>query len=128
MPFVSPNHLIALLVVIWVLSAQAADTEFPDWLGGTPDVAIKPDRCGVYEWFLDEADRQTQGVAAKDDLASKRVINVANKLVDHHRVSPADGYSAQVRYLVFGDHGPFHFSFDIGSAELDSLLSRRCDG
>ena len=127
MPLASRNHLIALLAVIWVQSAPAADTGFPDWLGGTPDVVIKPDRCNVYAWFFDEADRQTQGMAAKDDLASKRVINVANKLVDHHRVSPADGYSAQVRYLVFGDHGPFHFSFDIGSAELDSLLSKGCD-
>ncbi len=116
------------LCAVWALSAaQAEDDAFPEWLGGRPDVEIKDGRCGVYEWFFDQADRQTEGTASKDDLASKRVINIANKLVDHHRSSPGDSYRAQVKYLVIGEHGPFHFEFHISNAELERIMNNNCD-
>lgn len=119
-----------LIGLAWTLAApfaQVNDGGVPEWLGGKPDVEMKAARCGVYEWFFDEADGQTEGIASKDDLASMRVINIANKLVDHHLSSPADGYSAEVKFLVIGqDHGPFHFDFHIGSAELERIMNKSC--
>jgi hypothetical protein len=56
-----------------------------------------------------------------------RVINIANKLVDHHVTSPADSYGAEVRFLVIGsEHGPFHFEFQIGKAELEGIINKGC--
>lgn len=115
-----------LIGLPWALSSQAEDIGFPMWLGGKPDVEIKADRCGVYEWFLDEADSQTEGIASKDELASTRLINIANKLVEHHLSSPADSYSAEVKYLVIGYRGPFHFEFQISSTELERIMTKDC--
>lgn len=110
-----------------VQSSLAEDTGFPAWLGGRPDLDRKPERCAVYDWLFDEADSQSDGVASQDELASKRVINIANKLVDHHLASPLDSYGAEVRYLVFGrDRGPFHLEFRISNAELERLMSKSC--
>lgn len=110
----------------WVIPFQAAESDFPKWLGGKPDVDMSEERCGVYEWFFDEADSQTEGIASKDDLASKRVINIANKLVEHHLANPAESYSAEVRFLVFGEHGPFNFEFQISNAELERIIDKGC--
>lgn len=118
--------LVLLACVAWVITVQAAANDFPEWLGGKPDFTINKGRCGVYEWFFDEADSQTQGIASKDDLASKRVINIANKLFEHHLVDPAESYSAEVKFLVFGEHGPFHFEFDISNAELERISKKDC--
>lgn len=107
----------------------ASNGGFPEWLAGEPDVNRRAARCGVYAWFFEEADIQTAGQASTDSLASMRVINIANKLVDYHLASPANGYSANIRFLVFGrDRGPFHFDFKIGSTELDRIINDgNCD-
>lgn len=116
--------------IAWPLSDQfavAEDSGFPEWLGGKPDLNKRTDRCGVYEWFFNEADSQTEGRASKDDLASMRVINIANKLIDHHVASPADSYGAEVKFLVIGsDHGAVHFEFQIGKAELEGIINKGC--
>lgn len=113
--------------VAWILPVQAAWSGFPEWLGGKPDVDMHKDRCGVYEWFLDEADRQTEGIASNDELASKRVINVANKLVEHHRANSAESYSAEIKFLVIGhERGPFDFELQISNAELERVMSKVC--
>lgn len=88
---------------------------------------MKQGRCGVYEWFLVAADKQTAGAASKDALASKRVINIANKLVDYHHANPLEEYRGTVRYLVYGEPGPFHFEFRIDAEELQRNLSRACE-
>lgn len=99
----------------------------PDWLGGAADVERRDDACGVYDWFFEQADRQTEGHASRDELASQRVVNIVNKLVDHHRSNPADRYGAEVRYLVIGDEGPFHFAFEIDRDELAYNLDKECE-
>lgn len=116
---------LACLLAAPCVTAQADGS--PDWLGGAADVEIKAARCAVYEWFFDRANGQTEGVVSDNDLASKRVINLANKLVDHHRSAPSEGYSAEIRYLLFGERGPFHFEFHLSHAALERLLARRCD-
>lgn len=120
---------LVLIGIAWALSAQsilAENIDFPEWLGGKPDVEMKTDRCGVYEWFFNEADNQTERTASKDDLASRRVINIANKLVDYHLSSPAEEYRAEVKYLVLGDNGPFHFEFNISNDELERIIGESC--
>jgi len=112
--------------VVLSLSIQAEDPEFPDWLRGKPDVVMKSDRCGVYEWIINEADKQTEGKASKDDLALQRVINIANKLVDYHRTEPLEDYSARIKYLIFGETGAFHFAFRISDEEIERSLNRDC--
>lgn len=112
--------------VAGVVPVQALESGFPDWLGGKPDVDIDEGRCGVYEWFFDEADSQTDGMASEDDLASRRVINMANKLVEHHLTDPAESYGAEVRFLVFGEDGPLHFDFHISNAELERIMDKDC--
>lgn len=103
-------------------------SDIPQWLRGPPDVERRQGMCGVYDWFFVQADRQTQGLASDDELASRRVINIANKIVDRHRVSPVDSYEARIRYLVFGDAGPFHFEFRIRAEELERNLDEGCEG
>lgn len=124
------NKPFVLIGIVWVLSTQTAlaeDSGFPEWLGGKPHVDKKADRCGVYEWFFNEADRQTQETASKDGLASMRLINIANRLVDHHLSSPSDSYGAEIEFLVIGhDRGPFHFNFQISKAELDRIMNKDC--
>lgn len=61
--------------------AAAAQSGLPDWLGGKPDVVVKPDRCMLYDWFFKEADSQTEGKASQDDLARKRVRLIATRIV-----------------------------------------------
>ena len=115
--------------MLMALSAQATlaeDGGVPEWLGGKPDVDIKTDRCGVYEWFFNEADSQTEGAVSKDDLASRRVINIANKLVDHHLSRPTAEYGAEIKYLVIGENGPSHFEFTISNDELERIMGESC--
>jgi len=106
--------------------ASAAPASFPDWLGGRPDTSFKSERCGVYEWFLARADEQSEGLASQPGLARKRVINLANKLVEQHRVAPRQVYEGRVKYLVFSDAGPFHFGFRITAEGLEGLLQEAC--
>lgn len=115
-----------LIGIAWALSAQSEDSGFPEWLGGKPVVEMKTDRCGVYAWFFNEADGQSEGAASKDELASQRLINIANKLVEHHLSSPADSYGAEVKYLVVGERGPFHFEFHIDNTELEKSMKAGC--
>lgn len=123
----SPWKVVILLIGFSLpLSVQAEDPKLPDWLEGEPDVDMKPDRCGLYDWFLNEADRQTDGNASKDDLAERRVINIANKLADHHRTDQSEEYSGRVKYLVFGETQPFHFSFRISSEQIEQALREDC--
>lgn len=127
---VSRRTILVIVSVVWVFSVQPAlakDRSFPAWLGGKPDLESKNERCAVYDWFFNEADSQTQGTASEDDLASMRVINIANKLVDHHLSSPSDNYGAEIRFLVIGrDRGPFDFKFQISNAELERIMNRGC--
>lgn len=116
-----------VIVFIGIALAAAAQSGLPDWLGGKPDVVVKPDRCKLYDWFFNEADSQMEGKASQDDLARKRVINLANKLSDYHHTANLPQYSGEVRYLVFGGKQPFHFSFEISGEELDGLLQAECD-
>jgi hypothetical protein len=109
------------------LSSLSLAGDFPEWLGGKPDLDRRSDRCGVYEWFFNEADSQTAGTASTDDLAAICLINIANKLVDHHLSSPAESYGAEIKFLVVGrDHGPFHFEFNINNAELERIMNKSC--
>jgi len=127
MNLVVRRSLVVFACVAWILPVQVEGGDFPEWLSGKPDVEMDEDRCRVYEWFFDEADRQTEGIASKDELASKRVINIANKLVDHHRADPAESYSAEVKFLVIGhDRGPFDFQFQISNAELERIMNKGC--
>lgn len=87
---------------------------------------MKTDRCALYDWFFNESDRQTDGEASKDELATKRVINIANKLVDYHETAQLEEYSGRVKYLVFGETRPFHFSFSISSEQLEKILNEDC--
>jgi hypothetical protein len=118
--------VIVLIGAVLPLSVQAKDPKFPDWLGGKPDVVMHADRCVLYDWFFKEANRQTDGKASKDDLAAKRVINIANKLTDHHRTARLKEYTGVVKYLVFGETQPYHFSFQISSEQLERILNEEC--
>lgn len=118
--------LLVFAGVAWMASITAMESEFPDWLDGKPDVTIYEHRCGIYEWLFDEADGQTEGMASTDELASKRLINIANKLVTHHLGEPEESYSAEVKFLVFREPGPYHFEFHINYAELERILNNGC--
>ena len=105
------------------LPAEAAGSDLPKWLGGKPDIDTKAERCGVYEWFFQQADLQSEGMVSKNEFASMRLISIANKLVEHHLAEPAESYSAGVRYLLIGtDPDPFHFQFKISSSELERIM------
>ncbi|QKT03593.1 hypothetical protein HUS23_07105 [Ectothiorhodospiraceae bacterium 2226] len=120
------RKVLGLIGVACALSAHGGESGVPEWLGGVPDIDIKADRCGVYEWFFDKADSQTERMASKEDLASKRLINIVNKLVDHHLSDPAESYGAEVKYFVVGSHEPLHFEFQISRATLERLMSKEC--
>ncbi len=120
--------LVCLVAVASSVAAQEADV--PGWFGGRADTVEHAGRCALYAWFLDEADRQTNDWASRDKLARMRVINIANKLADHHAaVEAADQqtYAARVKYLVFGDPGPHHFSFRLERERLQQLLRADCN-
>lgn len=119
---------VGIALALFAQLTLAGDRDFPTWLGGKPDLDLRPDRCAVYEWFFNQADKQTEKTASKDDLASKRLINIANKLVDHHLSSPSERYSAEIKFLVIGrDRGPFDFEFQIANSELKQLMHKDCD-
>lgn len=115
--------ILALSVLSLPISAQEG---VPIWLGGKPDITMVPGRCRLYDWFLDEADKQTDGKASRNDLSRMRVINIANKLADHHEEVDLPQYSAEIKYLLIGeardDKSPYHFSIVIGNEVLDNLL------
>ena len=119
--------IITFITPFYLVAAQAGDTGFPDWLGGKPDVVMRSELCGVYEWFIGEADKQSEGLASKGDLSSQRVVNIANKLVDHHRNTPEGEYSGEVKYLIIGEKKAFHFEFQITNEELERYLNKRCN-
>lgn len=98
-----------------------------EWLGGAPDLERRAEWCGVYEWIFEQADAQTEGLATKDELARQRLMNLANKLIAHHRQESEDSYSAEIRYLVTGEEMPHHFTFRITAERLDTLLAYHCD-
>lgn len=88
--------------MIRTLSVSVAASALPDWLKGKPDIEKRPDRCGVYEWFFKAADKQTEGLATRNDLASQRLVNIANKLVDQHMKNPSKNMAprSDICYLV----------------------------
>ncbi len=111
------------------LSVPAQEADVPGWLGGRADTVERTERCALYAWFLDEADRQTDDEASRDALARMRVINIANKLADHHATAEAadqQAYAARLKFLVFGEPGPYHFSFRIERQWLEQLLQAEC--
>lgn len=112
------------------LSVVAQGPDLPDWLGGKPDTTEHADRCALYAWFLEAADEQTDDRASADELARKRVINIANKLADHYReTDEADGqqaYAGRVKYLMFSQPRPYHFSFRLKRQQLQQLLGADC--
>lgn len=109
-----------------LVRAQDAHAEVSGWLGGRPDAVERQGRCHLYGWFLAQADAQTGGRASSGKLARRRLLNVANKLADHHRAGGGKVYSATIRYLALGGDAPAHFSFTLDRAKLDALLSRPC--
>lgn len=117
-----------LIGMALTLPATAATPDLPGWAGGKPDTVMRADRCGLYDWFLAEADRQTDGRAGDDALARERVINLANKLADHHPMARSPEYRGRVNYLVFGARGPAHFAFRLSAERLESLLAQDCAG
>lgn len=121
------KFLLILMGVTLCLSASSNKEEIPDWLSGRPDLEIRPELCRVYKWFFNVADKQTNGKASTDELASLRLYSLANKLVDHHHQSSAEKYGARVKYLVLGDGGPSHFKFTLSNDKLDELLKSECD-
>ncbi|MCS3903729.1 hypothetical protein J2T55_001760 [Methylohalomonas lacus] len=119
--------LVCLITATSSVPAQEADV--PDWLGGRADTVERTERCALYAWFLDEADRKTDNEASRDELARMRVINIANKLADHHATAEAadeQTYAARLKFLVFGEPGPYHFSFRIERQRLEQLLCADC--
>lgn len=72
------------VALVGISLSFAVQAQLPDWLGGKPDITMKADRCMLYDWFLKQANDQTEGLASQDDLARKRVRNIANKLADYH--------------------------------------------
>lgn len=126
MTFLSGKKVMALFAAALLLASQARGSDIPDWLGGRPDDTRKPERCALYDWFLSEADGQSQGTASKNELATRRVINIANKLADHHPGAGREQYQARVNYLVVGDGGPYHFCFRISADKLEGILAEGC--
>lgn len=120
----SPPTVFLVLLGLFVpaLSAPAAETPVPAWLAGEPDLALRDDRCRLYDWIMRDADRQTGGFAGHNSLARKRLINLANKLADRHRDAPAGEYAADLRYLVIGAEQPAHYQFRMERRELEALL------
>lgn len=126
------RYLAMFAIAILALPARSEEGELPKWLRGNPDLDVKDERCGVYEWFFQQADLQSKGHARKNEFASMRLISIANKLVKHHLDDPAESYGAEISYLVVGhDPGPFHFQFQISSLELERIMKKiakgRCD-
>lgn len=115
-----------LLTALFLLTATATTAAGPSWLGGTPDAERRPDRCAVYEWFFARLKRQTDQPVEIDALARDRLLNIANKLVEHHGEAPQPEYAAEIRYLLFGGGAPVHFSFAISADELERLLRQPC--
>ncbi|PWG65380.1 hypothetical protein [Sediminicurvatus halobius] len=112
----------ALLAVLVMTSAAAV----PSWLAGPPDVERRAERCAVYEWFFAELQRQAEGTVEVDDLARDRLLNIANKLVAHHREAREASYSAEVRYLIFTTTDPVHFELEMRAEALERLLQQPC--
>jgi hypothetical protein len=88
---------------------------------------MKSERCAVYRWLFAQANSQTDGLATQEDLARHRVVNLANKLVEHHQVARQEVYEAHLKHLVFGAKEPGHFTFSISAGELERLLNIPCD-
>jgi hypothetical protein len=123
-PGLSPSSaLVALLAMLLPMPPGAvADTGVPAWLSGKPDLALREERCRLYEWVLNDADRQTDGAAGESSFARKRLVNLANKVADWHWVSPADEYTVALTYLVIGTGQPAHYEFRMTGADLEELL------
>lgn len=120
--------LFILMLIFSSISVRAEVIGLPDWLRGWPaDIFIRSERCLVYRWIFARADEQTEGLASQQSLARKRVINMANRLVDHHQASRQEEYAARVKYLAFGETDSYHFDFRISAAKLDSLLAGPCE-
>lgn len=118
-----PAFLLILLgFFVPALTAPADNIPVPAWLAGKPDLAVRDDRCRLYEWIVGDADRQTGGTAGDNSLARIRLINLANKLADRHRDAPAGEYAADLIFLVIGAGQPAHYRFRMERRELEALL------
>lgn len=116
---------IILLITTVSACAQNSDIDTPNWLAGKPDLVELDERLELYEWILEEADQQTGNLASSDSLARSRLINLANKLTDHHQKSPESEYSLELKYLLLGDREPMHFNFIITAETLQHLLDEK---
>jgi len=126
MPAMIRQSLALVLSAALLIPASSARESVPDWLAGTPDLEIRTQRCHLYQWITRQADKQTGSRTDEQPLARKRLINLANKLVDHHLATDADTYSAELRYLVIGKDAPALFHFHITAEQLDQLLDDDC--
>lgn len=117
---------VLVLSTVLLIPVSSARESVPDWLAGTPDLEIRAQRCYLYQWISQQANKQTGDRTDKHPLAKKRLINLANKLADHHLATPADAYSAELRYLVIDRDAPAHFHFHINAEHLDQLLDDDC--
>ena len=98
--------------------------DLPSWISGKPDLNMVKERNALYEWVFLKADEQTNGLASRDDLARKRLINLANKLAVYSKTTEQKEFAVDLRYLVIGTELPMHFSFFITNETLQELLKK----
>ena len=116
-------YLSILLLTLFTFGVSWAD-DFPSWLSGKPDLNIAEERSALYDWVLNQADEQTNGLASQDALAKKRLVNLSNKLADYSNKTVQKEFSAHIKYLIIGVEQPMHFKFVITNEKLHKLLQK----
>ena len=66
-------YLSIFLSTLFTFGVSWAD-DLPSWLSGKPDIIIVKERSALYDWVLNQADKQTNGLASQEGLAKKRLI------------------------------------------------------
>lgn len=112
----------AVVLLLMLMETMAAGV--PPWLAGQPDSKPQPARCHWYQWLFAEADRLVGQPVSEDPLARRRLLNLANRLAEHHRAQPQAKYRVTLRYLWLGQNGPAHFSLHINAETLEAILGQ----
>ncbi len=113
--------VLILMSALFPLNVSWA-ADFPPWLSGEPDLSVVEERSKLYAWVFEQADKQTNGLASKESLARKRLINLSNKLAVHSKATTQKEFFAELTFLVIDDEEPMHFSFFISIETLQRLL------
>mgnify|MGYP006929328996 CR=1 FL=1 len=114
---------LVLLSTIFTLEVSWAGG-LPSWLSGKPDLNIVEDRSALYEWVLQQADEQTNGLASQKALSKKRLINLSNKLADYSKKTAQKDFSVHLRYLIMETEQPLHCRFLITNEKSQQLLEQ----